>query len=140
MEAGDVSVSQQLCWTLFEKLLEKPGMYQGKMSVFLYDEFDVLVNTSAVSRALASIGWMKKATRQITKERNADLRDYYLHRLSDFEPHHLVYVYKSGCDKRISFRRTGLSPLGVASIPVAQFHQCLLPTPPRLPVPTLYCL
>jgi transposase len=108
---------------LREKLLEKPGMYQDEMVVFLWDEFDILVNASAVSRALASIGWSKKATRQIAKERNADLRDYYLHNLSAFQSPHLVYVDESGCDKRIGFRRTGWSPLGVAPVQVAQFHR-----------------
>lgn len=108
---------------LREKLLEKPGMYQDEMIVFLYDEFDILVNTSAVSRALASIGWTKKATRQIAIERNAELRDYYLYNLSDFKSYHLVYVDESGCDKRIGFRRTGWSPLGVAPVQVAQFHR-----------------
>ena len=38
------------------RLLEKPGMYQDEMALFLYDEFEILVNSSAVSRALASIG------------------------------------------------------------------------------------
>jgi transposase len=108
---------------LKERLLEKPGMYQDEMALFLYDEFEILVNNSAVSRALASIGWTKKATRQIAKERNADLRDYYLHNLSAFQSHHLVYVDESGCDKRIGFRRTGWSPLGVAPVQVAQFHR-----------------
>lgn len=108
---------------LCEKLLEKPGMYQDEMVVFLYDEFDILLNVSAVSRALASIGWTKKATRQIAKERNADLRDYYLNNLSDFESYHLVYVDESGCDKRVGCRRTGWSPLGVAPAQVARFHR-----------------
>ena len=108
---------------LREKLLEKPGMYQDEMVVFLWDEFDILVNASAVSRALASIGWSKKVTRQIAKEQNADLRDYYLHNLSVFQSDHLVYVDESGCDKRIGFRRTGWSPLGVAPVQVAQFHR-----------------
>lgn len=108
---------------LKDKLLEKPGMYQDEMVLFLYDEFDILVNISAVSRALASAGWTKKATRQVAKGRNADLRDYYLHNLSDFKSYHLVYVDESGCDKRIGFRRTGWSPLGVAPVQIAQFHR-----------------
>jgi transposase len=87
---------------LREKPLEKPGMYQDEMIVFLFDEFDILVNASAVSRALASIGWLKKVTRQIAKEQNANLRGYYLHNLSAFKSHHLVYVDESGCDKRRS--------------------------------------
>jgi hypothetical protein len=86
---------------LRKRLLEKSRMYQDKMAVFLYDEFEVLVNSSAVSRALASIGWTKKTTRQVAKERNADLWDYYLHNLSAFQSHHLVYVDESGCDRCI---------------------------------------
>jgi transposase len=108
---------------LKERLIEKPGMYQDEMALFLYDEFEILVNNSAVSRALASIGWTKKTTRQIAKERNANLRDYYLHNLSAFQSHHLVYVDESGCDNRIGFRRTGWSPLGVAPVQIAQFHR-----------------
>jgi hypothetical protein len=53
----------------------KPGLYQDEKAIFLYDEFDVLVNTSGIILALASIGWTKEATRQVAKERNADLRD-----------------------------------------------------------------
>jgi hypothetical protein len=43
------------------------------MAVFLYDEFGIPVTASSISRALASIGWSKKATRHVAKERNADL-------------------------------------------------------------------
>jgi hypothetical protein len=77
------------------------------MVVLLWDEFEVLVTTSAVSRALASIGWSKKVARRVAKERNPDLRDFYLHNLSAFRSYHLVYVDESGYDKRIGFRRTG---------------------------------
>jgi arginine repressor len=62
---------------LYERLIEKPGMYQDEMAIFLYDEFRVLVTQSNISRALKSINWTKKAARQIAKERNADLRDFY---------------------------------------------------------------
>jgi GTP1/Obg family GTP-binding protein len=58
------------------RLLKKPGMYQDGLAQFLYDEVEILVNNSPVSRALASVGWTKKATRRFAKERNADLRDY----------------------------------------------------------------
>jgi len=48
--------------------------------------------------------------------RNADLRDLYLHNTEDFDPEHYVFVDESGCDKRIGFRRTGWSPLGVTPV------------------------
>ncbi|KAI2726472.1 hypothetical protein CBS147354_4187 [Penicillium roqueforti] len=61
--------------------------------------------------------------RQKAKEQNAELREIYLHYLSEFESYHLVYVDESGCDKRIAFRRTGWFPLGVAPRQVSQFHR-----------------
>jgi transposase len=110
---------------LCDRLLEKPGLFRDEMAVFLYDEFDVLASVSSIGRALASIKWSKKKTRRIANERNADLRDFYLHKLSSFRSHQLVYVDESGCDKRIGFRRTGWSPLGVAPVEIAQFHRDL---------------
>jgi hypothetical protein len=108
---------------LLERLIEKPKLYQDEMVVFLYDKFDVLVTTSSISRALASAGWSKKAARRIAKERNADLRDFYLHNLSEFRSYHLVYIDEFGCDNRIGIRRTGWSPLGVAPVQVARLHR-----------------
>jgi transposase len=108
---------------LRDHLLEKPGLYQDEMVVFLYDEFIILATISNVSRALKSIGWSKKTTRHVAQERNPELRDCYLHNLSEFRSYHLVYVDESGCDKRIGFRRTGWSPLGVAPVQVTAFHR-----------------
>ena len=106
---------------LCERLLEKPRLYQDETAVFLFDEFNVLVPTSTISSALAC--WTKKATRHVAKERNADLRDFYLYNLSAFRLYHLVFVDESGCDKRIGFRCTGWSLLGVAPVQVARFHR-----------------
>jgi hypothetical protein len=109
--------------TLCDRLLEQPDMYQDEMVVFLWDEFETLVTMFSVSRALASIGWSKKAARRITQERNADLRDLYLHNLSAFRSYHLVYIDESGCDKRVGFRRTGWSPVGVTPVQIATLHR-----------------
>jgi hypothetical protein len=76
------------------------------MVVFLYDEFNVLVTTSSISRALASAGWSKKAARRVAKEQNADLQDFYRYNLSEFCSYHLVYIDESGCDNQIRIRRT----------------------------------
>ncbi|KAJ5708640.1 hypothetical protein N7488_008441 [Penicillium malachiteum] len=88
-------------------LLEKPDLYLDEIAEFLYDEFELLVSTYTMSRALRSRGWTKKVARRIAQERNADLRDYYLYQLSDFHSYHLVYIDESGCDKRAGFSRTG---------------------------------
>jgi hypothetical protein len=104
------TVTPQMREALRQRLLEKPGMYQDEMIVFLFDEFRTLVTISSIKRALASMRWTKKVARRIAKERNADLRDYYFHNLLPFHSWQLVYVDESGCDQRIGFRRTGWSP------------------------------
>ena len=117
------SITPPMLEALCDHLLEKPGLYLDEMVVFLRDEFQTLTTTSSIRRALASKGWSKKTARQKVKEQNTDLREFYLHKLSDFQSYHLVYVDESGCDKRVGFRRTGWSPLGVAPVQVSQFHR-----------------
>lgn len=87
------------------------------------NEFEILVTTRSIGRALKGVGWSKKAVRRIAQERNADLRDIYLHNLSEFRSYHLVYIDESGCDRRVGFRRTGWSPLGVSPVQIARFHR-----------------
>ncbi|KAK5805869.1 hypothetical protein VI817_000127 [Penicillium citrinum] len=116
------SVTPPMLQALCDHLLEKPGLYVDEMTIFLWDEFRVQVTNSSIKRALASVGWSKKVARQRAKEQSPDLRDFYLHNLSDFQSYHFVYVDESGCDKRIGFRRTGWSPSGVAPLQIANFH------------------
>src|SRR5689334_15327859 len=73
------TITPPMLSALCDRLLEKPDMYQDEIAVFLWDEFEVLVTTFSIGRALASIGWSKKIARRIAQEQNADLRDLYLH-------------------------------------------------------------
>lgn len=92
---------------LCDHLFEKPGLYLDEMAAFLWDEFQTLVTTSSIRRALVSKVWSKKTAQQQAREQNTDLREFYLYNLSDFQSYHLVYVDESGCDKRVGFRQTG---------------------------------
>lgn len=117
------TVTPPMIEALCDHLFKKPGLYLDEMAIFLWDEFQTLVTTSSIRRALVAKGWSKKTARQQARERNANLREFYLHNLSDFQSYHLVYVDESGCDKRVGFRRTGWSPLGVALLQISQFHR-----------------
>jgi transposase len=117
------SVTPLMIDALCEHLLEKPGLYLEEMATFLWDEFDVLVSTSSISRALKARKWSKKTARRVAREQSPDLRDFYLRNLSAFQSYHLVYIDESGCDKLIGFRRTGWAPLGVAPVHVSKFHR-----------------
>lgn len=102
----------------YDHLSEKPALHLDEIAVFLWDEFCTTMTTSGLRRALVTKGWSKKTARQHEKKLNTDLREIYLHNLSDFKSYHLVYVDKSGCDRRDGFRRKGWSPSGVDSLQV----------------------
>jgi hypothetical protein len=73
--------------------------------------------------SLASVKCIEKATQHIINERNADLRDFYLQKLTKFCSYQLVHIDESRCDKHIGFRRMGWSPPGVAPVEVARVYQ-----------------
>jgi transposase len=76
------SITPLMLEALCGHLLEKPGLYLEEMVVFLWDEFEILVSTSNISRTLKSVSWSKKAACRVAREQNPDLRDYYLQNLS----------------------------------------------------------
>jgi transposase len=117
------SITPAMLDALCEHSLEKPGLYQSEMILFLMNEFDVLVTASSIGRTLRSRGWTKKQIRRIANGRNADLRDHYLYQISSLSPEQFVFVDESGCDKRIGFRRTGWSPIGATPVQIARFQR-----------------
>lgn len=116
------SVTPTMLQVLSEHLLEKPDQYLDKMVVFLWDEFEILVSQSTISRSLHSMRWSKKQCRRVAAEWDPDLRDFYPHHLASFDSDHLNFVDESGCDKRVGFRRTGWSPLGTSPVQITRFH------------------
>ena len=80
------SITPVMLDALCEHLLEKPGLYQSEMILFLLDEFDVLVTASSIGRALRSRSWTKKQIRCIVNELNADLHNHYLYQISSLFP------------------------------------------------------
>ena len=118
--------SQSITPPMLEALCDhhtgKPGFYLEEMALFLYDQFGISASSSSLKRTLSTAGWTKKKAQQKVNEWDPDLRDFYLHKMSEFHSYQLVYVDESGCDKRIGFRTTCWSPLGVALIQVAKFH------------------
>jgi transposase len=58
---------------LREYLSEHSDRYLEEMRALLFNEFDVLVSTSTISRSLRSMRWSKKVNRRRAKEQNLDL-------------------------------------------------------------------
>jgi transposase len=111
------SMQKALC----EILTECPDMYRGELVDFVFEKFGQKVSERSIGRALRSIGWTRTTIRRIAQQRDEDLRDYYLHRISDFKSYHLIFVDESGCDRRAGYRRWGWSPKGTSPVQVTKF-------------------
>ncbi|KAK0368254.1 hypothetical protein CLIM01_14389 [Colletotrichum limetticola] len=93
------NIAPPMLSALFERLIEKPDMYLEEMAMFLFDEFDTLVTASTIGRTLRRAGWTKKTARRIARERNADLRDYYLHKLTKSPPARKIHTSQHAIQK-----------------------------------------
>ena len=92
---------------LCDKLIEQPYLYRCEMVDFLYRKFGRRASERTIGRTLHSIGWTRKTIHRIAQQRDTDLRDYYLYRISKYQSYQLVFVDESGCDGRAGHRRWG---------------------------------
>ena len=108
---------------LREYLSENSDRYLEEMRALLFEEFDVLVSISTISRSLRSMRWSKKVNHRRAKEQNPDLRDFYLYKISQLRSWQLVFIDETGCDRLVGFRKKGWDPRGVTPVQVARFHR-----------------
>ena len=104
-------------------LSKRSDRYLEEMRSHLYAEFGTLPSITTISKTLKSMRWSKKINRRRAKERNDELRDFYMYKISHFHSRQLVFVDESGCDNREGNRKMGWAPIGVAPIQVAQFRR-----------------
>jgi len=106
---------------LCDTLIKQPYLYRCEMADFLYRRFRKRISERSIGRTLRSIGWTRKTIRRIAQQRDADLRDHYLHKISKYKSDHLVFVDESGCDGKARHRRWGWSPKGSSPIHITKF-------------------
>lgn len=56
----DPILSKTIIAALICYLCEKPDVYLDEMAWFIWDEFQIVVSTSTISRTLRRVGWSKK--------------------------------------------------------------------------------
>lgn len=88
---------------LLEYLEQRPTTFQDEMSWFLWDEFQLVVVESTISRALKKLGWNRKKAVRIAKQRNQLLRDEWMTRLGGWRADQLVFL-----DESAAYERTGM--------------------------------
>lgn len=83
---------------LLDRLLFKPDMYLDEMSEYYWNRYGLHASEASLRRSLKTCAWTRKKNRRIAQERESDLRDTYLHELSQYKFNQLVFVDESGCD------------------------------------------
>lgn len=111
------TMRQALC----DALIKQPYLYRCEIADFLYQNFGRRISERSIGRNLRSMGWTRKRIRRIAQQRDADLRDHYLHRISQYKSYQLIFVDESGCDRREGYRRWGWSPKGFSPIQITKF-------------------
>ncbi|KAK4068649.1 hypothetical protein Purlil1_13759 [Purpureocillium lilacinum] len=106
------SISPLMVTALLDKLESEPSVRLQDMAAFLNDEFEADVTRFSVGRALKAAGWSRKSTQNVTKERNARLRDEYMHEISCMRS-----------DRSIGTRNKGWAPRGSRPRQVKRFHR-----------------
>jgi hypothetical protein len=98
-------------------------MYGGELVDFLYEKFGEKVSERSIGRTLRSEGWTRTTIRRVAQQRDDDLRDLYLHKISKYKSYHLVFVDESGCDRRAGYRRWGWSPKGTSPVQITKLSR-----------------
>lgn len=75
-----------------EYLKERPTAYQDEMAWFLWDEFELTIDESTISRAFKRLGWNRKKAVYIAKQRNQILRNDWMTRLAGWRADQLVFL------------------------------------------------
>ncbi|PTD03457.1 hypothetical protein FCULG_00012813 [Fusarium culmorum] len=108
---------------LLENLAQYPTTDRTQMVTFLHDEFEDDVSLSTISRSLKDARWTRKNCHPVAQQRNPELRDLYLYKLSKYKSYQMIFIDESGVDRRVGYRKKGWAPSGVTPIQVGRFNR-----------------
>jgi hypothetical protein len=112
-----------MCLALQNELDQDPCKSQEAQADVLHKQYGVNLSRSTIGRTLKRVGWTKKVTQNIAKERNQDLRDDYIERRSHYKPEQMVFIDESGSDSGLAILGRGYAPKGVTPVQIKRFHR-----------------
>ncbi len=98
---------------LLRYLEQRPHAYLDEMCWFVWDEFGISVDDSIVSKALKRLGWNRKKMVRQAAQRNQQLRNGWMQRLSEWTAEQLIFLDESAACERTGDRRYGWAPSGI---------------------------
>ena len=86
---------------LLDFLSQRFIVYQNDMIWFLYDEFDIVISQSTISRMLKQARYNRKIAQRVAAERDEKLRSEWKQRLMSWTSDQLVFL-----DESVAYERT----------------------------------
>ena len=117
------SIPSHIADAILEHLTIKQHLYLDEVVDYVWDEFEAVASTDAISSVLRKNKWTKKTARKVAQERCPELRSACRNQLSEFFSFQKVFVDESGTDRKAAFRRTGWAPVGTTPVQNARFHR-----------------
>jgi hypothetical protein len=103
-----ISISANLLFQdLLEYLISCPIADQLEIRLYIYDEWDLMVSQQTISRVLKSRGWSKKKVAVAAAQRNSQLRDDWVARISQYQPQQLMFLDESAANEETPSYSTG---------------------------------
>ena len=95
-----------------EWILYKGWVLQDEIVAWLFNERDILVSQSTVSRILNRNRWTRKELRRISQDRSLPLRRLYLEEMSHHVQEDLVFLDESIFNEKTGWRSFSYGPIG----------------------------
>ena len=85
---------------------ERPMAYLNERAYYLFDEFDIAVDEATVWRTLNRLGWSRKTLHRTAAQRNQDLRNHWMVKLSRWRGDQLIFLDDSAaCERTGTYMR-----------------------------------
>ncbi len=89
---------------LLDFLSQRLIIYQNDMIWFLYDEFDIVISQSMISRVLKQARYSRKIAQRVAAERDEKLRSEWERQLMNWTSDQLVFLDESvACERTDRF-------------------------------------
>lgn len=98
---------------LLRIVLENPGIYLHELQIELFHKFGVPVSVPTICRTLKSMGVTRQAMHRVALQRSDAARARFMYEVAVYDPHMLVWLDESGCDRRHAMRKYGYSVRGI---------------------------
>ena len=92
---------------ILEAVVEKPSIYLKEICMHIDAATGTVVSPSAVCRFLKSNNFSRKKLSNVARQRNLELRKYFIEECEAYTPEMMVFVDETVCDRRSSMRAFG---------------------------------